>query len=333
MGCQSYYRVIGTKLVPWLTFIFLLMWGAEVSAEEFGLVRIRVAEDSVQLLVDSSAVALDAYGNPLTGGAWFIVNLPVGNHNLEFLLTGFDPIKRTASVLAEKVVTLEVRFVPIDTTALSGQVVLMLTSDPDSAEIYLDGKKLPMLTPSIVPLDTGSHRIELYRDSFEPLAKSITIGTDESRAVKFILRSLPPEAATLESMGLERSMVSPLMPIDAADKTWNMYRGLAEAFAIVPFSQGVLAKILGSSSTDKEANLLIAIGAGLTGGAYILGKVLSSKKRKHILETNETIKEANRKAQVENKDLENMVRSQNRSDIEKWEKENRTRGRVEFSAE
>ena len=86
-------------------------------------------------------------------------------------------------------------------------------------------------------------------------------------------------------------------------------------------------------STGITPNLLIVIGAGLTGGSYLLGQVLSSRKRKQILETNKAIKEANKKAQVENKDLENMVRSRARSDIEQWEKENRTRGKeIYFSS-
>ncbi len=66
--------------------------------------------------------------------------------------------------------------------------VLNITSQPEGAKIYLDGKKLERLTPTrLDSLSFGRHRIELRKAGYKPYIKHFVIKKDEIITINALL--------------------------------------------------------------------------------------------------------------------------------------------------
>jgi hypothetical protein len=115
----------------------------------------------------------------------------------------------------------------------------------------------------------------------------------------------------------------------AADAVRKRCNGLAELFAIVPLGQGVMARIAWGEDGRREANTLIIAGVGLTTGPYLLGSILSKRKRGTIRAANKLITRQNTEAQEYNRQVEKQVRELNAAAVAEWGTHNRVRGRVE----
>ena len=103
---------------------------------------------------------------------------------------------------------------------------------------------------------------------------------------------------------------------------------MAEAFAIVPLAQGVMARLVFGEDAH-QANVLIAAGVVLTAGSYFLGKLLSKRKLSSIREQNAVIEEANLAAKTHNDEVDLAIRDQYSGEIRQWRSETQDDGRVE----
>ncbi len=307
----------------------MVVLSSTVQAQETGLVRIKVDVDSVALIVDGDSVYTDSYGSALLKDVWFILSLPVGDHSLEFYHPPHDPITRSATLGGDEVVTHEIFFEPIDSAAFI--VSLMVSSDPDTSAIYLDGQNTGLFTPALVSVDTGQHRLEVRKEGFESFLETLKVGVGQKGSINFILRTVPPDSVTINSLGLEYLPMTPMMNPELADRLWETYRGLSETFLIVPLGQGILAKILAAGDSESETNALIGAGVVLTVGSYLIGKTLSKRKRLQIETANEEAKLANEIAKIENNDADRIVREENDTAVQLWEEENKGRGKTRKS--
>lgn len=91
-----------------------------------------------------------------------VAHLEVGTHNVLFSKEGYVPQTRTVESLAGKSVGLSVE--------LSPAAKMVVTSNPQGANIWVDGKDSGMVTPSQLTLVKGLHQITVrtagYREAF-----------------------------------------------------------------------------------------------------------------------------------------------------------------------
>jgi hypothetical protein len=211
--------------------------------------------------------------------------------------------------------------------------VLLIDSDPDSANILIGGKASDVTTPhSFSPEDTVS-LVEVVKTGYEPLAEKIRLSPGEKVIATYLLKAFPPDPITPEELGFEPVPQQPILDVKAADRLKSKFLGLSLTFAIVPFGQGVLAKALLDDDDKGLGDALIISGAVLSAGSYALGKILSSKKRSDIKRKNEIIKIENEAAKEQNREIDKAVKTAYDEAVELWLMENADRGRVVLERE
>jgi hypothetical protein len=82
--------------------------------------------------------------------------------------------------------TVHFKVVPLDVLAVwTRPVRLELTSQPPTAEIYVDGTRLPRRTPTTIelPRDRSPHEIEMRRDGFRPARTTVRLDRSAADAL------------------------------------------------------------------------------------------------------------------------------------------------------
>ncbi len=302
-------------------------------AQDSGLVRVQVDLDGTSVSINGSEISQDSFGNSLEAKQWFILKLPVGEYRFVLSHIEYSPFKELVTVYKDRVTNLHRFFVdtekavPVDTLPEVVSIVKVLT-DPDSAVVVLDGTADTLLAPCEVELSIGKHELSALSDGFEELSHQLNITGADPVTLLFNLEFQQPERLTAEDLGLVKEQPIILGREEEATMIKAKYNSLAESFAIIPLGQGLLARFVMGDDVSKESNALIISGVLLTGGAYLLGKVLSERKLREIQAFNEVAIRKNIEIKEGNKVIDKLVDEQNATLIAKWLSDNRDRGRV-----
>jgi hypothetical protein len=211
--------------------------------------------------------------------------------------------------------------------------ILIVDSNPDSANILVDGKSSEVTTPYSFSLADTVSLVEVVKTGYEPLAEKIPLSPGERVIATYLLKAFPPDPITPAELGFEPVPQQPLLDEKAADRLESKFLGLSFTFAIVPFGQGVLAKALLDDDDKGLGDALMISGAVLSAGSYALGKILSSKKRSDIKRKNEIIKIENEAAKEQNREIDKAVKTAYDEAVELWLMENADKGRVVLERE
>jgi hypothetical protein len=123
-------------------------------------------------------VQIDGKAIPVTANSQ-LVDLPVGEHVVAVARPGYKPISQKVNVVAGDVI-------PIVLTLERVSSTLAVVSLPDGVDVLLDGTpkgqtaKIPGATDGsailmLTDLQTGPHRVQLRRDCYKEVEKTITI--------------------------------------------------------------------------------------------------------------------------------------------------------------
>jgi hypothetical protein len=214
-------------------------------------------------------------------------------------------------------------------TSAGRDSTVAITSDPEGVEIWINDSNTSLVTPAAVKLDSAWRKIEVFKEGREPLTFERGEASRVPESLHFVLRTLPPPVMTSDSLGLTLIQQFPLQDENEANRLMQRYASLAELFAIIPLSQAVIVRPFVDGDDRAVVNALIVAGVGLTVGTYILGKVLSSKKRKDIARQNAEVQKSNAIAEASNREVAQTVREANAAALLHWERENAGRGRVD----
>ncbi len=206
--------------------------------------------------------------------------------------------------------------------------VLIVDSDPDSANILIGGKASEVTTPYSFSLADTVSLVEVVKTGYEPLAEKIRLSPGEKVIATYLLKAFPPDPITPAELGFEPVPQQPILDEKAADRLKSKFFGLSLTFAIVPFGQGVLAKALLEDDDKGLGDALMISGAVLSAGSYALGKILSSKRRSDIKRKNEIIKIENEAAKEQNREIDKAVKTAYDEAIELWIEDSADKGRV-----
>ena len=61
-----------------------------------------------------------------------------------------------------------------------------IKTEPKGAEILINGKPLEKTTPTVIQVEAGNYDIVLKKDGYQPVAKSVTLGSKEKAKIKEI---------------------------------------------------------------------------------------------------------------------------------------------------
>jgi hypothetical protein len=73
-----------------------------------------------------------------------------------------------------------------DARALEGSGTVTVHSDPEGAEIYVDGKFVGD-TPSILPLGTGTHNLVVKADGKKPWERNLDVIRDSQTQIRAVM--------------------------------------------------------------------------------------------------------------------------------------------------
>ncbi|UCC79573.1 MAG: PEGA domain-containing protein [Candidatus Zixiibacteriota bacterium] len=323
----------------YLTLVSIILMSPAVfpqQADSPGIIRVKVDLDSVTLQINSETIENDSYGNALIPDAWFIINLPQGDYEFVFQREGYIQIDTNIAILPGEVYTFDVRFLVVEedtTEILSGNATLDLTSDPENVSVIVEMIPDTVIAPSTINIKAGDHSFRALADGFEELSHEMAIDADNTISLKFILAFSRPAGLTAEDLELEYKPLIPLRDEMEATNQKNMFNNLTETFALIPLGQGILARLLLGDETEAGANILIAVGAGLTAGSYILGQIIPRRKLAKIREFNEEANRINSEANYHNKEIDRELERNNSELLENWMLNNQNRGTVEVTIE
>ena len=298
-------------------------------AQQVGLVHLRVDADSVTMRIDGGHTAIPEGLTAIPPNEWVSLELPVGDHLFEFLRSNTDPILRSLTINVNDTARLDIQYgvatdtsevssPPLDTTVTEGEARLVIESDPPGANIYIDNEKHPQPAPDTLMLPSGEYVVELYAENHEPLAERIKLYAGQNVTATFVLTTLPPAQVTAAELGLMRLPEKPLMDEKIAQKIRDRWQEAAETFLLVPFGQGVMAKVVMAEENQNEANKMVIGGAILTLGTYFVGKILSKRKLNYIRKRNLEIPLENQTIAQMNREIDETVKEENAIRVSEW---------------
>ena len=65
---------------------------------------------------------------------------------------------------------------------------ILITSNADSASIYIDNLSTGEITPALITVTVGNHLVRLEKDNYIPESKNIVVEKDSTISVSFILK-------------------------------------------------------------------------------------------------------------------------------------------------
>jgi hypothetical protein len=68
-----------------------------------------------------------------------------------------------------------------------GMAQIEIKTEPKGAQIMINGKMLERTTPAVIQVETGNYDIVLKKDGYQPVVKSVTLGSKEKAKIKEML--------------------------------------------------------------------------------------------------------------------------------------------------
>ncbi len=327
--CLSRFSGLVSLCLP----IVVLLVVSSAAAVEPDNLKLRVDIDNVHMTINGDSITVDSHGNSLVKDAWFLLNLPPGEYEIVFEHAEYETRTRTITLEPGTIETIEVNFLPQKEPSGPQAGTVVIESDPAGATILVDGVSVDTVTPVELMLPLGERMIEVVEENFEPLSRPVSVDSMHKIIMRYVLRPLPPSDLTADSLGLFYDMELPMLEEERAELLRNQFNAFAETFAIIPFGQGLLAKILLSKDDQATANALVISGIVLSGGSYILGKILSARKLRFIRAQNEEIEAYNVRVKENNLEVDRAVQEANKEAYKKYLNDTKGKGRVKVIKE
>jgi hypothetical protein len=209
--------------------------------------------------------------------------------------------------------------------------LLKLETDPPRAFLKFGSADSLFITPADTLVSAGYYRIESSLAGYSPLVHEVRLAPGDTVTLHFILLVEKPVQPSAEDLGMVYQPVTPMVPEEQALAVRKKYNTMAEIFAIVPLAQGVMAAVALGGGSDYFTGELVIVGACLSIGSFVLGRIMSSRKMSQIKRTNEELVVENSEANRHNKDVEMEIRRAHAQAMREWQAESQWRGRVEIT--
>lgn len=155
--------------------------------------HVALVPENATVIIDSEPTGahVQMNGKELGDTPVLLPDLPLGSYSASVQMTGYT--RRDISWKVQNG-----RPILIKVPLMNNIGTLSLVSDPDSAEIEIDGQSYGS-TPFSDFIEQGQHKIRLTKNGYKPYEKVVTVNRDETTEVEVRMETLPG-SLTLESV-------------------------------------------------------------------------------------------------------------------------------------
>jgi predicted Ser/Thr protein kinase len=146
---------------------------------------------------EGAKVEIDGWSEPNWVTPFTASHLAAGHHTLVFTKAGYLQQTRSIDSIAAKSVDVSAELTPAVST-------LVVTSNPQGANVWVDGKDSGMTTPAQLTVEKGFHRLAVRKTGFRDAAVEETLSEGQTLSFSPVLLSLDPQSEEGKSTNLLR---------------------------------------------------------------------------------------------------------------------------------
>jgi len=136
---------------------------------------------------DGAKVEIDGWSEPNWITPFTASHLAAGNHTLVFTRVGYLPVTRLMESQTGKSLEVTAELTPIVFT-------LVVTSNPQGASVWVDGKESGSTTPAQLTVDKGPHHITVRKAGFREASTDQTFSEGQTLSFSPVLLSVNPQS-------------------------------------------------------------------------------------------------------------------------------------------
>jgi predicted Ser/Thr protein kinase len=151
--------------------------------------KVFVQQSELKLLShpDGAKVEIDGWSEPNWVTPFTASHLAAGNHTITFTRPGYIPQSKFVESVTGKSIDVTAELTPAVST-------FVVTSNPQGANVWIDGKDSGMVTPAQLTVDKGPHRITVKKPGFKDAATDQTIAEGQTLSFSPVLLSVSTAA-------------------------------------------------------------------------------------------------------------------------------------------
>ena len=136
---------------------------------------------------DGAKVEIDGWSEPNWVTPFKASHLAAGNHMIVFNKPGFLPMSRLVESVMGKSVDVNAELTPAVST-------LVVTSNPQGANVWIDGKDSGTVTPAQITVEKGPHRVTVKKAGFKDASADETLAEGQTVSFSPVLLSVSPQS-------------------------------------------------------------------------------------------------------------------------------------------
>jgi predicted Ser/Thr protein kinase len=149
---------------------------------------------------DGAKVEIDGWSEPNWVTPFTASHLAAGNHTIVFTKAGYLPQTRMVESVTGKSVEVPADLTPAVST-------LVVTSNPQGASVWVDGKDSGMATPAQLTLEKGPHHVTVKKAGFKEVSADETLSEGQTVSFSPTLLSISPQSEDAKSASLLRRIL------------------------------------------------------------------------------------------------------------------------------
>jgi predicted Ser/Thr protein kinase len=151
--------------------------------------QVFVQQSELKLLShpEGAKVEIDGWSEPNWVTPFTASHLAAGNHTLVFTKAGYLPQSRMVESQSGKSIDVSAELTPAVST-------LVVTSNPQGANVWIDGKDSGMVTPAQITVEKGAHRVTVKKAGFKDASADETLAEGQTLSFSPVLLSVSPQA-------------------------------------------------------------------------------------------------------------------------------------------
>ena len=150
--------------------------------------KVFVAQSELKLVSkpDGAKVEIDGWSEPNWVTPFNASHLAAGNHMIVFTKPGYLPLSRLVESQTGKSVDVTAELTPAVST-------LVVTSNPQGANVWIDGKDSGSVTPAQITVEKGPHRVTVKKAGFKDASADETLAEGQTVSYSPVLLSVSPQ--------------------------------------------------------------------------------------------------------------------------------------------
>ncbi|HEY1527616.1 MAG TPA: serine/threonine-protein kinase [Candidatus Angelobacter sp.] len=146
---------------------------------------------------DSAKVEIDGWSEPNWVTPFTASHLAAGTHTIVFTKSGYLQQTKSVESIAGKSIDVTAELAPAVST-------VVITSNPQGANVWIDGKDSGMTTPAQLTVEKGFHKVTVRKAGFKEASVEETVAEGQTMSFSPVLLSVTPQSEDGKSGSLLR---------------------------------------------------------------------------------------------------------------------------------